>query len=72
MAGFNEQLKENLSFTPDELKTLFRNRLNLSPEANDDFLIVAWTAVTGIPFQKVAVLYHSITWMSFVSVPPAG
>ena len=38
MAGFNEQLKENLSFTPDELKTLFRNRLNLSPEANDDFL----------------------------------
>ena len=24
MAGFNEQMKENLSFTPDELKTLFR------------------------------------------------
>ena len=36
------------------------------------FSIVAWTAVTGIRFQKVAVLYHSTTWMSFVSVPPAG
>lgn len=72
MAGFNEQLKENLSFTPDELKTLFRNRLNLSPEANDDFLDRCLDGGDWYPFQKVAVLYHSITWMSFVSVPPAG
>ena len=28
MAGFNEKLRASLSFTPDELKTLFRNRLN--------------------------------------------
>lgn len=37
MVGFNEQLKENLLFIFDELKTFFRNRLNLLSEANDDF-----------------------------------
>lgn len=72
MAGFNEKLRESLSFTPDELKTLFRNRLNLSPEANDDFLDRCLDGGDWYPFQKAAVLYHSTTWMSFVSVPPAG
>lgn len=52
MAGFNEQLKENLSFTPDELKTLFRNRLNLSPEANDDFLDRCLNGGDWYPFSE--------------------
>ncbi len=52
MAGFNEQLKENLSFTPDELKTLFRNRLNLSPEANDDFLDRCLDGGDWYPFSE--------------------
>ena len=52
MAGFNEKLRESLSFTPDELKTLFRNRLNLSPEANDDFLDRCLDGGDWYPFSE--------------------
>ncbi|EHV64633.1 hypothetical protein ECDEC6B_0415 [Escherichia coli DEC6B] len=72
MAGFNEKLRESLSFTPDELKTLFRNRLNLSPEANDDFLDRCLDGGDWYPFSEGRRFDHSTTWMSFVSVPPAG
>ncbi|MBY3722596.1 hypothetical protein [Escherichia coli] len=52
MAGFNKKLRESLSFTPDELKTLFRNRLNLSPEANDDFLDRCLDGGDWYPFSE--------------------
>ncbi|EPU7112929.1 hypothetical protein ACVY3D_005166, partial [Escherichia coli] len=52
MAGFNEKLRESLSFTPDELKPLFRNRLNLSPEANDDFLDRCLDGGDWYPFSE--------------------
>lgn len=38
MAEFNGQLNSKLTHSPDEVKTLFSNRLNLPAAANDDLL----------------------------------